>query len=86
MTDERIERILGSLLRAGVISAAGVVIVGGALSEPDIIRFGLLLLVGTPVVRVVFSVIAFALERDWLYVWITLIVLAVLAYGLAAAS
>jgi uncharacterized membrane protein len=43
----------------------------------------LLLLILTPVARVAFSVAAFALERDWTYVAITLIVLAVLIYSLA---
>ena len=85
MTDERIERILGTLLRAGVMLAALVVIAGGVLSRPEVIGFGLVLLIATPVARVVFSVVAFTLERDWLYVGITLFVLAVLSYGLAAA-
>lgn len=47
-----------------------------------VIQFGILLLIATPVARVVFSVIAFALERDWLYVAISCIVLAVLIYSL----
>jgi Protein of unknown function (DUF1634) len=41
-----------------------------------------LLLLATPVARVVFSIAAFALERDRMYVGITLVVLAILAYGL----
>jgi uncharacterized membrane protein len=52
--------------------------------RPEIvIQFGLLLLIATPVARVVFSLAGFALERDWTYVAITLIVLIVLAYSLA---
>lgn len=47
-----------------------------------IIQFGLLLLVLTPIARVVFSAVGFALERDYLYVVITLVVLAVLLYSL----
>ena len=49
----------------------------------NIIQLGLLILIATPVARVAFSVIAFALERDRLYVGITLIVLAVLLFSLA---
>lgn len=86
MTDERMELILSTLLRAGVILAAGVVIAGVALSRPPVIQWGLILLIATPVARVVLSVVSFAIERDWLYVSITLVVLAVLAYGLAAAN
>jgi uncharacterized membrane protein len=47
-----------------------------------IIQLGLLLLIATPVVRVIFSVAAFWLERDRTYVLFTLIVLAVLLYSL----
>jgi uncharacterized membrane protein len=45
---------------------------------------GLLLLIATPVARVAFSVIGFALEKDWMYVVITLIVLALLIYSLSS--
>jgi uncharacterized membrane protein len=47
-----------------------------------LIQVGLLLLIATPVMRVVVSVYAFARERDVLYVLFTLLVLAVLLYGL----
>lgn len=47
-----------------------------------IIQLGLLLLILTPVARVVFSVVAFARERDGLYVVLTLVVLTVLLYSL----
>ena len=46
------------------------------------IQLGLVLLIATPVARVAFSVVAFALERDRVYVAITLIVLLVLAFSL----
>ncbi|HLV81704.1 MAG TPA: DUF1634 domain-containing protein [Chthonomonadaceae bacterium] len=48
------------------------------------IQVGLLLLIATPIARVVFSVFAFFRERDRLYVGITLVVLAVLLYSLFA--
>jgi uncharacterized membrane protein len=50
-----------------------------------IIQLGLLVLIVTPVARVAFSVVAFALERDFEYFILTLIVLAVLLYSLLAA-
>lgn len=53
-----------------------------ALHSYGIIQLGLLVLVATPVLRVIFSVIAFALERDLLYVAATLFVLGVLLYSL----
>jgi uncharacterized membrane protein len=51
-------------------------------SGRGIIQLGLLLLIATPVARVIFSVFAFARERDLQYVVLTLIVLAVLLYSL----
>jgi uncharacterized membrane protein len=55
------------------------------LSGRAIIQLGLLLLIATPVARVVFSAVAFARERDYLYVAFTLAVLAILAYSLLGA-
>lgn len=116
-SDQRIETIIGNLLRAGVLLSAAVVLLGGVVylihqgnaaphygvfrGEPSglktvpgvvgealggsglgIIQLGLLLLIATPIARVVFSVFAFAGERDWLYVLVTLVVLAVLAFSL----
>ena len=116
-TDQRVEIIVGNLLRAGVLLAAAVVCAGGVVflarhgaetphyrlfaGEPPglrtisgilagvltfhgryIIQLGLLILIATPVARVAFSVAAFALERDRMYVVFTLIVLAVLLFSL----
>ena len=120
-SDEQLERVLGYLLRAGVLAAAAFVLAGAivflarhggetpayfvfrgepsdlrsvggilrdalAFSGRGLIQFGLLLLIATPVARVVLSVGAFALERDRRYVAITLLVLAVLIYSLAVGS
>jgi uncharacterized membrane protein len=49
-----------------------------------LIQLGLLLLIATPIVRVAVSIFDFLRERDWLYVGVTLIVLAVLIYGLTS--
>jgi len=120
-TDLRIEVIIGSLLRTGVLLAASVVLIGGVLylvrhghetiqyttfqGEPDslksipavvegvfsnharaIIQFGLLLLIATPIARVLFAAVGFALEKDYLYVVLTLIVLAILLYSLLGSA
>ena len=116
-TDRDTEKIIGNLLRAGVLLSAAVVLCGGLLflahhgtSHPDyhtfrgvasnltsvtaviggalrgdsrsLIQLGLLLLVLTPIARVLFSAVAFGLEEDFTYVVISLIVLAVLMYSL----
>jgi uncharacterized membrane protein len=114
-TDERVEQVIGNLLRAGVVASALVIALGAVLflsrhgQEPPkdrrefqrepappveivkaalagrgrgLIQFGLLLLIATPVARVVFSAFAFTRQRDRTYVLITLFVLAVLLYSL----
>jgi len=55
------------------------------LESRAVIQLGLLLLIATPVARVIFTVFAFLIERDRTYVIITLIVLAVLLYSLLGA-
>jgi uncharacterized membrane protein len=57
-----------------------------SLHPLGLIQLGLILLIATPVARVVFSVIGFAMERDWMYVVFTLIVLGTLLYSLTSSS
>jgi uncharacterized membrane protein len=117
--DQKLEILIGHTLRIGVLTAALIVLIGGAvylvqnhsavpryhafhtaatrsdnlsgvvrniraLNSFGIIQLGLLVLIATPILRVIFSVVAFALERDALYVVATLIVLMVLLYSLFA--
>jgi uncharacterized membrane protein len=119
-SDQRIEQVIGNLLRLGVFLSAAVVLLGGVIylytdgslpappphltraedKQPEVrraldivadagrfhstalIELGLLLLIATPIARVVFSVFAFAIQRDRLYVVITLLVLGILLYSL----
>jgi uncharacterized membrane protein len=67
---------------ADLRSPGGIVADALALSSRGIIQLGLLLLVATPVARVVFSALAFVRQRDFLYVILTLIVLTVLLFSL----
>ena len=56
------------------------------LPPPEaLILAGLLILIATPVARVVFSLVAFALERDRVYVAVTTIVLLALLYSIGTA-
>jgi len=61
----------------------GIVADARAGSARGLIQLGLLLLIATPVARVAFSVVGFALEGDRVYVAVTLVVLAVLLFSLA---
>jgi uncharacterized membrane protein len=116
-TDQEIEKLLGHCLRAGVLLAASVVLLGGTLyllhygwTIPDyrvfrgepadfrnisgvfedtlrlsgrgIIQFGLLLLIATPITRVILAMIGFARQRDFTYLLVALIVLSLLMYSL----
>ena len=58
-------------------------VVGGirAGDPAAIIQLAVLLLIATPVARVVFALIGFSIEKDRLYVGISAAVLAVLLYG-----
>jgi uncharacterized membrane protein len=47
-----------------------------------LVQLGLLLLIATPVARVAFSALAFARQRDFLYVGMTLFVFALLLFSL----
>ena len=51
-----------------------------------IIELGVLLLIATPIARVAFAVVGFGLERDRLYVAISVLVLCVLLFGLLHGS
>jgi uncharacterized membrane protein len=110
MNDERLDRLVGVVLRTGVTLAAALVLVGGIAflashgqQVPDyhkfhpeltqlasiggvwhgaltlnplyLIQLGLLVLIATPVVRVITCLAGFALERDWMYAAVSLIVL-----------
>jgi uncharacterized membrane protein len=47
-----------------------------------IIQAGIILLIATPVIRVVFSAVGFILEKDYLYTGITLVVLAIICFSM----
>lgn len=63
-------------------SVSGTIHAAFAGRGDGMIQLGLLLLILTPIARVVFSAAAFAIERDRMYVIFTLMVLAILLYSL----
>jgi uncharacterized membrane protein len=114
--DQDLEKIIGQLLRTGVLVSSAVVLAGGIVylirhggqqpqfgtfhGEPDkmkspgpmcrairhgegrpLIALGLLLLILTPIARIVFSIFGYLLEKDYLYVSITLFVLSVILWN-----
>jgi uncharacterized membrane protein len=69
-----------------LMSVRGIVDEAVHLRGPALVQLGLLLLIATPIARVVFSLVGFVRQRDWLYVTITAVVLALLSYSLMAGS
>jgi uncharacterized membrane protein len=51
-----------------------------------LIQLGLIFLIATPIARVAFSIVGFALERDRMYVAFTVVVLLVLLYSLVGSG
>nr|NKQ94879.1 DUF1634 domain-containing protein [Escherichia coli] len=52
------------------------------LDGASIIQLAVVLLIATPILRIAFSVLAFAIEKDKLYVIITLIVFSIIIFGM----
>ena len=67
---------------AELTTLGGIVRGAFALDARAIIQLGLVCLIATPVMRVAFTLVAFVLQRDRMYVLITAIVLTLLLYGL----
>ena len=90
--DSRLERAVGLVLRAGVTASSACLAVGllleiaGARGASHVLlNVGLVLLLATPVGRVVTSVAEYAIGREWTFVILTLIVLGELFGSLMAA-
>jgi len=89
----RLEDQLGRLLLVGVICSATLLFVGLLLSGTNLgpalatgfLNAGLIVLMATPVLRVIVSVVEYARIRDWFFVMTTLAVLGVLLTSLVIA-
>jgi uncharacterized membrane protein len=116
ITDTDLEKLIGQLLRYGVLLSSVIVVIGGMVylwrhgreqpqfhlfkGEPEkmrkagplfrailngegrpFIQLGLFVLIATPILRVVFSIFGYLLEKDYLYLVITLTVLAVILWN-----
>src|SRR4051812_40156145 len=61
---------------------AGIIAGVKNLQGDAIIQLGVVILIATPIARIVFSVFAFAIEKDYLYVVITVIVLFIIIFSI----
>jgi uncharacterized membrane protein len=93
VADARFEERLGRVLRLGVRVSSACLAVGlilelaGAWPVLAALLFtvGLVVLMATPVARVAVSVVAYVMQRDWLFATLTAIVLFELGASLVAA-
>ncbi len=67
---------------ASLNNLSGILRGAAHLDSASVVLAGLLLLIATPVARVVLCVAGFARQRDWLYVVISTTVLLILVYSL----
>jgi uncharacterized membrane protein len=82
----RLERHLGRLLFAGVVSASALLLAGLVMwmlnlapqAANALLNGGLIVLMATPLLRVVVSLAEYVRMRDWFFVVTTLAVLSVL--------
>lgn len=89
----RLERAVGAVLRAGVtISSAcmvfGLVVVlagGEGETARTLLHAGIIILLATPVARVIVSIAQYVIQRDWTFAMLTAIVLVELAASAIAA-
>jgi len=92
-TSFKMERVVGIVLRSGVIAstaclAAGLVlalVVGDGAVAAFLLNTGILVLLATPVARVVVSTMEYVNERDWRFAALTGIVLLELIASAVAA-
>ena len=90
---ERLEVMLGRILLTGVLSssaclALGLVLLmlgGYPVVASRVLAAGLIVLMGTPILRVVVSLVEYLRMRDWWFAATTIVVLAVLMGTVAVA-
>ncbi|PYR31785.1 MAG: hypothetical protein DMF92_04280 [Acidobacteria bacterium] len=91
--DSRLDRAVGRVLNVGVTASSACLAIGLGLSMLGgtagaarlLLNVGLVVLMATPVGRVIISVSEYAFERDWVFVSLTTIVLLELVGSLLAA-
>ena len=91
--DARLERIIRRILQIGVTASSFFLAVGLAWSFASpgraagglLMTIGLMILMATPVTRVAASVVEYTVERDWLFVALTSLVLLEIIGGVIAA-
>jgi uncharacterized membrane protein len=74
----RLERVIEVALTAGVMLSGLLLVTGLVLGSTGPLWGGVLLLIVTPVVRVIVVTVGLVLDHDWLFACVSLFVLGVL--------
>ena len=88
-----LEQVIGTVLRAGVMISSVCLAVGLALSligatatvANILLQVGIIVLLATPVARVLVSIVEYAQQRDWKFTILTAVVLIELLASAVAA-
>jgi uncharacterized membrane protein len=81
-----LERTIEGVLTAGLLASAGLLLAGLSLHRELLLKWGVLILMATPVARVVVVTVGLLRERDWLFASVSFWILAVLGSSIYFAS
>jgi uncharacterized membrane protein len=89
----KLERVIGVVLRAGVIVSSTCLAVGlllslatgGGAASAVLLNVGIVVLLATPLARVIVSTVQYLNERDWAFATLTFVVLLELVASAVAA-
>lgn len=81
-----LNRVIEAVLTAGVLASGGLMLAGLVLERTPLLQWGIVVLMLTPVARVVVVTLGLALEREWTFALISLWILTVLASSMYVAA
>jgi len=85
-TQRGVERVIEAALAVGLLVSSSLFVVGLALGTSGPLKWGILLLMLTPVARVVILAVGLLHERDFLFGLVSLFVLGVLLSGIVVSG
>ena len=89
----KLERVIGVVLRAGVMVSSSCLAIGlllslatgGGAASAVLLNVGIVVLLATPLARVIVSTVQYLNERDWAFATLTFVVLLELVASAVAA-
>ena len=81
-----LERTIEGVLTAGLLASGCLLLAGLVLGGEALLKWGILILMATPVARVVVVTVGLLRERDWLFAAVSFWIMAVLGSSIYFAS